>query len=129
MSEKMMHIELCVGDHVQNGFCYLAQWSKADESTCRAALDAVDEMIDPEAEPDHKTEDYTFLLDLWDGPNNCVDNNKRNLPLQIAMRIAPDQVREWLEKRPDPDSPEMLIRVPPLLTGQPLAPAHEEMEG
>ena len=112
-----MWIELCVGDHVQNGFCYLARWDRADEATCRAALDAIDELIDPEAEPDEKTEDYTFILDLWEDDLNMIDNNKRNLPLQIAMRIAPDQVSHWLDERPEPES---VISLPiPALPGQP----------
>ncbi|MEO1658281.1 MAG: hypothetical protein AAFR65_11200 [Pseudomonadota bacterium] len=114
-----MYIELCAADHVQDGFVYLARWDRADEATCQSALDAVDELIDPEAEPDTQTEDYTFILDLYDSKDDLVGNNKRNLPLQIAMRLAPDQVSQWLKERPDPDALALAGYEPPCLSGQP----------
>lgn len=94
---------LTVADHDQNGFVHLARWSKLCEASARGFIAAIDEQIDDDAEPDIKTASQTFILDLWDG-HDCIGNGKRLLPMQIAMSLAPDQVRAWLEERPDPDS-------------------------
>lgn len=110
----MWTVELTVGDHEQNGFVHLARWQFPDEASARAFIDAENAAIPDGAEPDHKTDAFTFILDLHEGERceNMVDNS-RNLPTQSAMRLAPDQVRWWLDKRPEPD--EMLKFTSPLL--------------
>lgn len=97
-------VVLTVADHEQNGFVALARWQFADETLARAFIAAEDAAISEGAEPDHRDPDiaFTFILDLHDGRYNCVDSG-RNLPTQAAMRLAPDQVREWLNMRPAPD--------------------------
>lgn len=110
----MWTIELTVGDHEQNGFVHLARWQFPDEATARAFIAAENAAIPEGAEPDNKTDAFTFILDLHEGVR-CMDmvDNSRNLPLQSAMRLAPDQVRWWLKKRPEPDS--MIGYASPLL--------------
>lgn len=101
----MWTVELTVGDHEQNGFVHLARWQFQDEPTARSFIAAENAAIPDGAEPDHKTDAFTFILDLHEGArcDNMVDNS-RNLPMQSAMRLAPDQVRHWLDERPEPDS-------------------------
>lgn len=115
----MWTVELTVGDHEQNGFVHLARWQFTSEAAARAFIAAENEAIPEGAEPDHMTEPFAFLLDLHEGTrcDNMVDNS-RNLPLQSAMRLAPDQVRNWLNERPDPDS---VTRLGPLLAVPALA--------
>lgn len=102
-------VVLTVADHEQNGFVALARWNFPDEATARRFIEAENAAIPEGAEPDHRDPDtaFNFLLDLHDGVWDCVDNS-RNLPLQSVMRLAPDQVRRWLDERPDPDSRMML---------------------
>ena len=64
-------------------------------------------MIPEEAEPDPEVEPYTLILDVHDcdirkDGANLIDNSK-SLPLQVAMRLAPNIVETWLRDRPDPD--------------------------
>ena len=101
----MWTVELTVGDHEQNGFVHLARWQFSDEAGARAFIVAENDAIQEGAEPDHMTEPFTFILDLHEGVRceNMVDNS-RNLPMQSAMRLAPDQVRQWLDERPVPDT-------------------------
>ncbi|MCA1831250.1 MAG: hypothetical protein LC750_00620 [Actinobacteria bacterium] len=101
----MWTVELTVGDHEQNGFVHLARWQFPDEASARAFIAEENAAIPDGAEPDHKTEPFTFILDLHEGwrCENMVDNS-RNLPMQSAMRLAPNQVRNWLDERPEPDS-------------------------
>jgi len=96
-------VVLTAADHDQNGFVSLAKWIGMSESTARNFIAGIDAEVSDESEPDIKTVAYTFILDLWDG-RDCIDNGKRVLPTQIAMSLAPDQVRDWLLERPDPDS-------------------------
>ena len=100
----MWTVELTVGDHEQNGFVHLARWQFPDEAAARAFIDAENAAIPDGAEPDHLTDAFTFILDLHEGVRceNMVDNS-RNLPMQSAMRLAPEQVQTWLIERPDPD--------------------------
>lgn len=100
----MYDVILTVGDHEQNGFVHLAKWRFSDEDTARAFIVEQDARVPPEAEPDHKTEPFTFTLDLMAGPCDMIAGGKRNLPMQNAMALAPEQVRRWLEVRPDPDA-------------------------
>lgn len=97
-------VVLTVADHEQNGFVSLARWSFPNEKAARAFMASEDAAIPEGAEPDHLDPDvaFTFLLDLADGRWDVVDNG-RCLPLQAVMRLAPDQVREWLDERPNPD--------------------------
>lgn len=98
-------VVLTVADHEQNGFVSLARWNFRNEAAARAFIEAENAAIPDGAEPDHRDPDtaFNFILDLCDGRHNTVDDS-RNLPLQSVMRLAPDQVREWLTERPDPDT-------------------------
>lgn len=98
-------VQLTVGDHEQNGFVGVARWQFPDEPAARAFIDAENAAIPEGAEPDHKTDAFTFILDLHSGTRceNMIDTS-RNLPLQSAMRLAPEQVQGWLTERPEPDS-------------------------
>ena len=102
-----MIIELTVADQSKNGFIGLARWNCPDEATARNAIQAVDALVDNDMEPNLVQEDYFFVLDLHLVKNGSLDdiiNGDRLLPLQIAMRLAPEQVTQWLNTRPDPDS-------------------------
>lgn len=97
-------VVLTVADHEQNGFVSLARWEFPNEAAARAFIAAEDAAIPDGAEPDHRDPNvaFCFILDLANGRYETVDNG-RNLPLQAAMRLAPEQVREWLDVRPNPD--------------------------
>ena len=97
------HVTLIVGDHEQKGFVTLAMFNLTTEAAARAFISAVDDGISDETEPDIKTAPFTFGLDLNQG-NDILDTGKRCLPLQTAMRFAPDAVQAWLNERPDPNS-------------------------
>jgi hypothetical protein len=99
----MTEVILTVGDHEQNGFVHLARWRFADEAEARRFIAEQDARVPEEAEPDHMTEPFTFILDLMAGPCDMIDNSERNLPMQNAMALAPEQVRHWLDERPEPD--------------------------
>ncbi len=95
---------LTVADHEKNGFIALSRSNLLSEADARRVISATDALVDDDAEPDNKTAPYTFILDLM-GPNHTlVDNSNRLLPTQIAMSLAPDEVRQWLDERPDPDA-------------------------
>lgn len=98
-------VVLTVADHEQNGFSALARWKFPTKVSARAFIAAEDAAIPEGAEPDHRDESvaFTFLLDLVSGRWETEDNG-RNLPLQSVMRLAPDQVRKWLDERPDPNA-------------------------
>jgi len=100
-----MKIVLTAADHERNGFVALAQWKGLDEHGARAFIAGEDAGVTDESEPDLATVPFTFILDLMNEENgDLVDTGKRILPTQAAMRLAPEQVRRWLEERPDPDS-------------------------
>jgi hypothetical protein len=109
-------VTLTVADHDQNGFLSLARWQFFDGASARAFIAAADAAIPDGAEPDNRDPDvaFNFLLDLYSGQHDLEDNG-RNLPLQVAMRLAPDQVRAWLDKRPDPNALPMANFWGPLL--------------
>jgi hypothetical protein len=109
-----MNIILTVADHEQNGFVALAAWNDLPEPQARALISAIDGSISDEAEPDSKTASFTFILDLMNGDEDLLDTGSRFLPTQLAMAIAPDQVRGWLNARPVPDS--VFHRRPPILS-------------
>jgi len=94
---------LTVADHEQNGFVHLVRWPFASMAEARAFVRSVDGEVTDESEPDIRSAAFTFILDLCDGWDT-VDNGKRLLPTQVAMSIAPEAVRDWLDERPDPDS-------------------------
>lgn len=114
-----MHIELTVADHVKNGFISLAAWPAGSEQEARDAIASVDALVDDDAEPDSDTCDFAFILDLHETADgmNCIDNGRRILPLQIAMRLAPEQVSAWLSARPEPE--DLVGCRPPVLAGLP----------
>lgn len=99
-----MKIQLTAADHEQNGFVTLAQWLVADEALARRIVSQIDGTISDEQEPDIRTAPFTFILDLVDANSDLVDTGLRQLPLQVAMRLAPEQVQDWLNSRPDPDA-------------------------
>lgn len=107
---------LTVADHEKNGFISLARWEFPNERAARAFMAAEDAAIPEGAEPDHMDPDtaFNFLLDLASARYETVDNG-RNLPLQQAMRLAPEQVRVWLDERPNPDDRALLDTWGPLL--------------
>lgn len=98
-----MSVILTVADHEQNGFVSLARWTGLSDTEARAFIASIDATVDDDAEPDNKTAAYAFILDLIDGNGDCIATGKRMLPTQVAMSLAPVQVRHWLEERPDPD--------------------------
>lgn len=99
-----MHVVLTVADHDQNGFVALARWPTMPETEARAFIAAQDARVDDENEPDIKTASFTFILDLMEANGDCLDTGTRCLPTQVAMSLAPDPVRRWLDERPDPNS-------------------------
>lgn len=96
-------VRLTACDHEKNGFVHLAMWQHESEVGARGMISAVDEMVDPGAEPDNATASFAFILDLVSSDGDCHDTGKRMLPTQIAQRLAPAQVTAWLEERPEPD--------------------------
>ena len=107
-------VVLTVADHDQNGFVALGHWSELTEAEARDFIRRMDDQISDEMEPDNETAAFSFILDLWCG-SDCIDNGERILPTQIAMSLAPSQVRAWLDERPDPDSVAMRYRHLPQL--------------
>jgi hypothetical protein len=108
---------LTVGDHEQNGFVALAQWPRLSEPDARRFIANTDALVSDDNEPDVKTAAFTFILDLVDPRSDVIDNGKRLLPTQVAMSLAPQQVRDWLHERPVPDDvirrPVPVLAIPP----------------
>lgn len=109
-----MEIILTACDHSQNGFVALAQWPGLPEDQARRLISVVDSAVSDDSEPDNAECEFSFILDLMDGPDSCVDTGARCLPTQQAMRLAPQQVQAWLSERPEPDS--CFFQEPPILT-------------
>jgi hypothetical protein len=114
---------LTVADHDKNGFVHLARWPNLAEADARNFIGAIDGEVTDDSEPDIKTASQTFILDLWDG-RDLIDNGKRLLPMQVAMSLAPDQVQDWLNERPEPDS--VMCRPIPVGPADALARAQSE---
>lgn len=108
-----MHIILTVADHDQNGFVALARSPRMSEAEARAFIAAQDALVGDDAEPDLQTCSFSFVLDLMEENGDCIDNGKRSLPTQIAMMLAPNPVRQWLNERPYPDA--VINRAVPLM--------------
>lgn len=102
MTPDIVRLTAC--DHEQNGFVHLALWCHGSEAEARYMIEAVDAMVERDAEPDNSTAAFAFILDLVSSDGDCHDTGKRMLPTQIAQRLAPDQVTAWLEERPEPDA-------------------------
>ena len=100
---KTASIFLTVADHDANGFVHLGQWAGFTETEARTVLANIDAMIDDDAQPDEHDAPYWFIADLRLG-DDLVDNNKKRMPTQTAMSLAPDRVSDWLATRPDPDT-------------------------
>lgn len=96
-------IILTVADHEQDGFLALAHWPVTSMADGLAAIRAVDASISDEEAGDSKVDAFNFLLDLHSDAHNCDDTSEKCLPLQLAMRIAPDAVQNWLNTRPNPN--------------------------
>jgi hypothetical protein len=94
--KSMTHLTLTVADHMQNGFVSLARFRFENEQAAKAAMAYVEAMIDPDAAPNRMTDDYNFILDLWTSDDDGIDETSEELPTQLAMRLARDQVQEWL---------------------------------
>lgn len=97
-----MRVVLTVADHEQNGFVSLAQWVGMNESEARAFIAEQDALVSDDAEPDIMSAPFTFILDLF-SQGDLIDTGEHSLPLQVAMKLAPKQVQEWLNKRPFPN--------------------------
>lgn len=100
-------IELTVADQAQNGFVSIATWRCDSIDQAHTTARNIDDLVPEGAEGDLETDDYAFILDLHDtddGQPNMVAQGAKALPLQIAHRLAPNQVSNWLSERPDPDS-------------------------
>jgi hypothetical protein len=108
------YVVLTVADHEQNGFVALARWPRMHEAQARAFIEEQDSAVDDESEPDINSASFTFILDLVQGNGDLIDCGNRCLPTQVAMSLAPEQVRWWLDKRPDPDS--LIAAEPALIT-------------
>ncbi len=106
-------VTLTAADHDQNGFVKLASWVSASKEVAMQFIADVDALVTDESEPNIKTAGYTFVLDLWTSPHTFEHSGERCLPTQVAMRLAPEQVRAWLAERPDPDA--AFFRHTPLL--------------
>jgi len=118
MSTDSYHIELTVADHEANGFIGLVRWQIGSEDQGRAILAEIDQEIPDEAAGDLKTDPYIFILDLRDPDDMILDNNAKCLPLQMAMRLAPDRVGWWLKERPDPNR--LVHEWSPVIPGLPI---------
>jgi hypothetical protein len=101
------HLELTACDNEQNGFVGLGIWMAETMDDAMAAVARVNALSPEGAQPDPKTEPFTFLLDVHTGESglcfDCVDNSV-SLPLQVAMLIAREQVTSWMASRPEPDT-------------------------
>jgi hypothetical protein len=106
-------IVLTAVDHEKNGFVSLAKTEFVTQEEARRFIAAVDELVDPEAEPGDDAS-FAFIADLVSADGDLVDTGQRVLPLQLAMAIAPDAVSAWLEERPEPNH---VMHRPPLKIG------------
>lgn len=123
--DQQHSVVLTVADHDQNGFVALGLWPNLTEAAARNFIQRIDDRVSDEMEPDIRTAAFTFILDLW-RETDCIDNGKRCLPTQVAMSLAPAQVRAWLDERPDPDSVAMRYRRLPHLSADLIGAHHVE---
>ena len=93
------HLILTVADHEANGFIALARFNMP-RAFCEAAIQVVNGLIEP-GSCDRGNDAFNFILDMWDDGGTVGESD--TLPLQMAMRLAPDQVQAWLNERPDPE--------------------------
>ncbi|KZL24243.1 hypothetical protein [Pseudovibrio sp. Ad37] len=107
-----MYITLTVGDNRQNGCIYLARWNIESRQQGLKTLSDVDQTIEDEAAGDPDKDPFFFILDLFEDETEQIGTNSKCLPLQLASRLAPEQVSSWLDKRPNPDRIE---EKPPLI--------------
>ncbi|OEI83698.1 hypothetical protein GRI33_06150 [Brucella sp. BO3] len=117
-----MNIVLTACDREKDGFVAVAKWIDITQAAARLVIEAIDSLVDDDAEPRNASDAFAFILDLMDDKTgDMIDTGKRLLPTQLAMSLAPDQVSAWLKERPDPDcvinqrvpivSNEILLRV------------------
>lgn len=100
-----MNIILTACDREKDGFVAVAKWIDFTQAAARLVIEAIDSLVDDEAEPRNSSDAFAFILDLMDDKSgDMIDTGKRLLPTQLAMSLAPDQVSAWLKERPDPDS-------------------------
>lgn len=97
-------VVLTVADYEKNGFIALSQSAPLNETDARAFIEAQDASVSDESEPDILTAPFTFILDLMERDGTMADTGNRSLPTQQAMSLAPNEVRQWLDERPDPDA-------------------------
>lgn len=99
-----MNIILTACDREKDGFVAVAKWIDITQAAARLIIDAIDSLVDDEAEPRSSSDPFAFILDLMDDKSgDMIDTGKRLLPTQLAMSLAPDQVSAWFRERPDPD--------------------------
>lgn len=99
-----MNIILTACDRDKDGFVAVAKWIDITQAAARLIIEAIDSLVDDDAEPRNASDAFAFILDLMDDKTgDMIDTGKRLLPTQLAMSLAPDQVSAWLKERPDPD--------------------------
>lgn len=98
------YLVLTVADHLKDGFVNLAHWKFDKLEDAREALSAVNGLLPDDNPADAHADDFNFILDLHEGELDNHTDDSDLLTMQVAMKLAPDQVSEWLSDRPDPDS-------------------------
>lgn len=101
---QQAYIALTFGDHKQNGVHQIAKWHVPSKSVGMELVEQFNRSIPADAAPDATEAEVTFILDIFDA-NGDLDQpeNAVCLPMQDAQRLAPEQVKWWLERRPDPN--------------------------
>ena len=97
-------ISLTAVDFDQNGFVELARIHMDNLTDAEDTIRAVERATPNEASPSPEDDSFGFILDGFISVDDVLVETEKVLPLQTAMRIAPDQVTNWLHQRPDPDS-------------------------
>lgn len=98
------YIALTFGDHKQNGVHQIAKWFVPSKSIGMDLAQRFNAEIPADAVPDVSIAEFTFILDVFDSNGDFEQPaNTVCLPMQDAMRHAPEQVKWWLENRPDPN--------------------------
>lgn len=114
----MKHFELTVADHDQNGFHALAVFPSFNDDKIKDDFGALNKLFPQEEFDIAKAESHSFLIDIRDSDGDLYD--QITVPLQFANLIAEDAVREWQNKRPNPDDALMSGHMPMCLSTWPV---------
>lgn len=114
-----MHIQLTACDFEKTGFVDLAWWAVPSAQAGLRIMQSLVDALPVEAEPDPNDSAFLFLFDLYAEPGDQIAQAGKLFPLQLAQRVAPDQVARWLAERPDPDP--IAGRFPPAAARHPSA--------